>query len=154
MRVINADGSQLGILAVQEAIRLAEEQGLDLVEVAPEARPPVCRIMDFGRFKYEKKRKEKENRKKQVQILTKELRLRPKTGDHDFLTKLKKAREILEKNNKVLVTVLFRGRERSHADIAREHLDRMIADLADVAKVEVAPKMDGYRMTMVLAPGK
>jgi translation initiation factor IF-3 len=132
-------------------MKFAEERGLDLVEVAPEARPPVCRIMDYGRYKYEKKRKDKESRKKQHVIQTKELRLRPKTDENDFQTKLKKARKFLEKNCKVLVSVLFRGRERAHGDIARDHLQRMIKELEDIAKVESPPKMEGYRMTMVLA---
>lgn len=141
-------------MPVQEAIKAAEEQGLDLVEVAPDARPPVCRIMDYGRYKYDKKRKEKENRKKQVQIQTKEIRLRPKTSENDFNTKLKKARQCLEKNNKVLVSVIFRGRERAHGDIAREHLNKMAKEVEDIAKIETHPKMDNYRMTMTLAPLK
>jgi translation initiation factor IF-3 len=107
--------------------------------------------MDYGRYKYEKKRKEKESRKKQHVVQTKELRLRPKTGEKDFQTKLKKARQFLEKNYKVLVSVLFRGRERAHGDIARDHLQRMVKELEDIAKVESAPKMEGFRMTMVLA---
>jgi len=138
-------------LKVEDALQAAEEAGLDLVEVAPEARPPVCRIMDFGRYKFEKKKKEKESRKKQHVVQTKELRMRPKTDEHDFQTKLKKAREFLEKGCKVLFSVLFRGRERAHNEIARGHLDRMAKELEDIAKVEVHPKMEGYRMTMVLA---
>lgn len=149
--MIAEDGEQLGILKVEDAQREAEERGLDLVEVAPEARPPVCRIMDYGRYKYDKKRRERESRKKQHVVQTKEIRMRPKTGEHDFQVKLKKAREFLEKNCKVLVSVLFRGRERAHGDIAREHLDRLAKDLDDIAKVESAPKMEGYRMTMILA---
>lgn len=149
--MVDEEGEQLGIMNTADALRLAEERGLDLVEVAPKSRPPVCRIMDYGRYKYEKKRKEKENRKKQHVIQTKELRLRPKTGEHDFETKLKSARKFLNKNCKVLVSVLFRGRERSHGDIAREHLDRMVRELEDIAKVESPPKMEGYRMTMLLS---
>lgn len=132
-------------------MRIADEKGLDLVEVAPDARPPVCRIMDYGRYKYEKKRKEKESRKKQHVVQTKELRLRPKTDENDFQTKLRKARAFLEKDFKVLVSVLFRGRERAHGDIARDHLNRMVKELDGLAKVESPPKMEGYRMTMVLA---
>jgi len=151
VRVVADDGEQLGILRIEEAIATAAERGLDLVEVAPDARPPVCRIMDYGRFKYDKKRREKENRKKQHVIQTKEVRIRPKTDEHDFQVKLKRARGFLEKNFRVLVSVLFRGRERAHGDIARSHLDRMVTELEDIAKVDVPPKMEGYRMTMILA---
>ena len=149
--MVDEEGEQLGILKTEEALALARERGLDLVEVAPKSRPPVCRIMDYGKFKYDQKRREKESKKKQHVVQTKELRLRPKTDEHDYQVKLKRARKFIDKGFKVLVSVLFRGRERAHGDVAREHLDRMSRDLADIAKVEVAPKMEGYRMTMVLA---
>jgi translation initiation factor IF-3 len=151
IRVIGAEGEQLGILYTEEALQMAKDNGLDLVEVAPEARPPVCKIMDYGKYKYEIKQKKKQSAKKQHKVVTKEVRIRPKTGEHDFMVKLKRARQFLAKDYKVQVNVLFRGRERAHGDIAKGHLERMLKELEDVAKVEQPPKFEGYRMMMVLA---
>jgi translation initiation factor IF-3 len=119
IRVIGAEGEQLGILYTEEALQMAKDNGLDLVEVAPEARPPVCKIMDYGKYKYEIKQKKKQSAKKQHKVVTKEVRIRPKTGEHDFMVKLKRARQFLAKDYKVQVNVLFRGRERAHGDIAK-----------------------------------
>ncbi len=151
VRVIGGEGEQLGILFTEEALQMAKDQGLDLVEVAPEARPPVCKIMDYGKYKYEIKQKKKQSAKKQHKVVTKEVRIRPKTGEHDFMVKLKRARQFLTKDYKVQVNVLFRGRERAHGDIAKHHLERMLKELEDIAKVEQPPKFEGYRMMMVLA---
>ena len=151
VRVIGDQGEQLGILLTEDALNLARERGYDLVEVAPEARPPVCKIMDYGKYKYELKQKKKQSAKKQHKVVLKEVRIRPKTGEHDFLVKLKRAREFLKKDHKVQVNVLFRGRERAHGEIAKHHLDRMMKELEDIAKVEQPPKFEGFRMMMVLA---
>jgi translation initiation factor IF-3 len=151
VRVIGDEGEQLGILLTEDALAKARELGLDLVEVAPEARPPVCKIMDYGKYKYEVKQKQKQSAKKQHKVVTKEVRIRPKTGEHDFQVKLKRAREFLNKGHKVQVNVLFRGRERAHGDIAKGHLDRMMRELEDIGKVEQPPKFEGYRMMMVLS---
>ncbi len=149
--IVEEGGEQLGILLTEDALTKARDMGLDLVEVAPEARPPVCKIMDYGKYKYELKQKKKQSSKKQHKVVTKEVRIRPKTGEHDFQVKLKRAREFLTKDLKVQVNVLFRGRERAHADIAKSHLDRMAKELEDVAKIEMTPKFEGYRMIMILA---
>jgi translation initiation factor IF-3 len=139
-------------LTTEAAMVRARDQGLDLVEVAEKSRPPVCKIMDYGKYKYELKLKKRQNAKKQHKVVLKEVRIRPKTGEHDYQVKIKHARRFLTKGYKVQVNVLFRGRERAHTDIARGHLDRMARDLADLAKVESNAKMEGYRMIMVLAP--
>jgi translation initiation factor IF-3 len=152
VRCVDSNGDQLGVLATETALARAKEQGLDLVEVADKARPPVCKIMDYGKYKYELKLKRRQNAKKQHKVVLKEVRIRPKTGEHDYQVKIKHARRFLKKGYKVQVNVLFRGRERAHTDIARAHLDRMSKDLADLGKTESGPKMEGYRMIMVLAP--
>jgi translation initiation factor IF-3 len=152
VRVIVEDtGEQLGILATEVALQTARDKGLDLVEVAPEARPPVCKIMDYGKYKYAIKQKQKQSAKKQHKVVTKEVRVRPKTGEHDLQVKLKQAREFLEKDFKVQVNVLFRGRERAHGDIAKQHLERFLKELEDIAKVEMTPKNEGFRMMMILS---
>lgn len=152
VRLIDANGDQLGVVATEDAMVRAREQGLDLVEVAEKSRPPVCKIMDYGKYKYELKLKKRQNAKKQHKVVLKEVRIRPKTGEHDYQVKVKHARRFLEKGYKVQVNVLFRGRERAHTEIARTHLNRMTTDLEDVGKVEVSAKMEGYRMIMVMAP--
>ena len=151
VRLIDEDGAQLGIKTADEAREYAYGKNLDLVEVAAQADPPVARVMDYGKYKYELKQKKKQSAKKQHKVVTKEVRLRPKTGEHDFMVKLKRARQFLTKDYKVQVNVLFRGRERAHGDIAKGHLERMLKELADIAKVEQPPKSEGYRMMMVLA---
>lgn len=152
MRVIAPDGKQLGILPIEQALALAEEMGLDLVEVAPQARPPVCRIMDYGKFKYEEQRRQREARKKQHQVQVKEVKMRPGIEDHDFAFKMRHARRFLEEGHKVRVTVMFRGRQITHPELGKEVLDRFADALRDVAKVEQEPQMDARTMVMVLAP--
>ncbi len=151
MRLIAPDGEQLGIVGAKDALRKAEEFGLDLVEVAPAANPPVCRIMDFGKYKYEQSKRDKESKKKQHTVTVKEIRLRPKTDDHDLETKVKHARKFLEQKNKVKVTVIFRGREMVYQDFGRELLKRVTEMLSDVSVPESDAKMEGRRMIMVLA---
>lgn len=152
VRVISPEGEQLGILAIERAIEIAEEQGLDLVEVAPLARPPVCRIMDYGKFKYEEQRKAREARKKQHHVQVKEVKMRPGIEDHDFDFKMRHARRFLEEGNKVKLTMMFRGRQMAHPEFGRQVLDKVSEMLTDVCKVESNPTMEGRSMTMVLAP--
>jgi len=150
VRVIDADGGQLGILDTREAIRKAEELGLDLVEVAPTAKPPVCRIMDFGKYKYELAKKAHESRKHQSVIVVKEIKLRPRTDDHDVQFKTNNIKRFLEEGNKVKVTIMFRGREMAHTSHGRAVLERIVADLQNDAAVEQPPRMEGRNMTMLL----
>lgn len=154
VRLIGAEGEQLGVVATDQARSMAREAELDLVEISPTARPPVCRIMDYGRFKYEQKKKNAESKKKQHNIQVKELRVRPKTGDHDIQVRLRKAREFLEHGDKVDLIVFFRGREVVHQDIGIEILNGMAQDLADVGRVERPPRLEGKRMHMILTPVK
>ncbi|WP_461208773.1 translation initiation factor IF-3 [Desulfocurvus sp. DL9XJH121] len=152
--VIDANGDQAGIMPTQDALRLAEEQGLDLVEVAPNARPPVCKIMDFGRYKYQQQKKLQEARKKQSVVQIKEIKVRPKTDDHDFNTKLKHVTRFLENGDRVKVTVFFRGREIVHKDRGLMVLERMVEAVGDIAKVEQLPRSEGRTMSLLLAPVK
>ncbi len=149
--MIDPEGRQLGILSIKEALAKAEEANLDLVEVAPDATPPVCRIMDYGKYQYERSKKEKEGRKRQHIIVVKELRLRPKTDPHDLEIKLRKAREFLEHKYKVKFTVIFRGREMAYQDMGRELLNRVMEELQELGEPEGKPKMEGRRMTLVLS---
>jgi translation initiation factor IF-3 len=150
--VINADGEQLGVISTDEARRIAREQELDLVEVNPKARPPVCKIMDYGRFKYEEKKKANEARKRQSQVELKEIKLRPKTDDHDIAFKVKHVRRFLEEGNKVKLTVRFRGREITHPETAKRQIETVIDAVEDVCIVENAGRMEGRTMTAILAP--
>lgn len=150
VRVINAEGEMLGVMPTGKALETAREAGMDLVEVAPNERPPVCKIMDFGKFKYSQKKRASKQKQHQVQV--KEIRVRPKTGDHDIEVKVKRAREFLEHKDKVLVNVLFRGRELAHIDEGRRVMDEVLQALEDVAKVEKNPSMEGKRMTAIVAP--
>jgi len=150
VRVVTDEGEQVGVKPIDEALRLAEDAGLDLVEVAPNANPPVCKIMDFGKYKYELSKKEKSSKKKQVTISVKEIRLRPKIEEHDYDFKMKHARKFLEAGNKVKATVLFRGRELAHKEFGRNLLERLKEDLADIAKVEREPLFEGRNMVMFL----
>jgi translation initiation factor IF-3 len=154
VRVIAEDGSQLGILPTEDALRRAEERGLDLVEVQPMSRPPVCKIMDYGKFKYEQKRKASELKKKQTVVEVKEVKFRPKTGQHDFDTKLRHLREFLEDGNKGRVTIMFRGREIVHPEIGQEILKKVAEAISDIGQVEVGARMEGKQMFMIVAPGK
>ena len=150
VRVINDNGEQVGIMATEEAIKTARKANLDLVEVAPNERPPVCRIMDFGKFKYQQKKRQHKGHAHQIRI--KEIRVRPKTGENDIDVKVGRAREFLQHKDKVIVTVQFRGRELAHIDEGRRVIDLIVQKLEDVGKVEVAPSHTGKRMVCTLAP--
>jgi translation initiation factor IF-3 len=152
VRVIAEDGAQVGVLPVREALALAQSKNLDLVEVSPTARPPVCRIMDYGKFKYEQKRRERKAKKKQHQMQLKEVKLRPKIEEHDYEFKVKHAKEFLSARDKVKLTVTFRGREMAHQDLGHKLIQRAIADLVDVALVETPPRSEGRTLTAVLMP--
>ena len=147
-------GEQLGIKPLPEALSIARNLDLDLVEVAPQAEPPVCRIMDYGKFKYEAGQKAKESRRKTTQISIKEMKYRVKIGSGDFDTKTRKVEEFLSEGHKVKITIMFRGREVAHPELGMKILDRVATHNADLAKVEAAPKLDGRNMVMVLAPDK
>ena len=148
----SATGEQLGIMPTREALHMAEEQHLDLVEVAPKAKPPVCRIMDFGKYRYEQQKREKEARKKQKVINIKEVKLRPGIEQHDFDVKVKNAVRFVEQGNKVKVTIMFRGRELSHPELGRDLLNKVAATLGDDIAVERGAKLEGKNMTMIIAP--
>ncbi|RLK62714.1 translation initiation factor IF-3 [Atopobacter sp. AH10] len=152
LRLIDADGEQLGIKSKSEALTIAASRDLDLVLVAPNAKPPVARIMDYGKYRYEQQKKEREARKNQKVINIKELRLSPSIDDHDFETKERAARKFISKGDKVKVSLRFRGRAITHKDIGRETLERMADQLSDVAVVETKPKMEGRSMFLMLAP--
>ena len=150
--MIGDDGSQIGILSTREAIAMAQSKGLDLVEVAPTARPPVCKIMDYGKFKYESNRAAKAAKKKQHQMQLKEIKMRPKIEGHDYDFKLQHAREFLIERDKVKLTVTFRGREMAHQDIGYKLIQKAIAELGEVATVESPPRSEGRTLTAVLMP--
>ncbi len=152
VRVVDADGNQLGILPIHEALMLAREKGLDLVEVAPNASPPVCRIMDVGKFKYQQQKKAQAAKKKQHVIQVKEIRMRPKIDQHDYNVKLKHLRRFLEEGNKAKVTVRFRGREMAFVEAGHEVIQRLVEDLSDIATIEKLPEMDGRFMVAVFSP--
>ena len=152
LRVIGADGTQLGIMEVDQALSQAQALGLDLVEVAPMARPPVVRIMDYGKYKFEQAKQARLAKKKQHVIQLKEVKYRPGIDDHDFETKTRHARRFLEEGNKVKVTLMFRGRQIAHPELGKQVVDRVAQDLADIGKVESDAKMEGKSMTMILAP--
>ncbi|MGB9698499.1 MAG: translation initiation factor IF-3 [Thermodesulfobacteriota bacterium] len=152
VRVIGHDGKQIGVLPLKEAMKLAEEQGLDLVEVAPQATPPVCRIMNYGKYKYQQSKKIQEAKKHQTVIQVKEVKIRPRTEEHDLQFKLRHAKRFLSEGNKVKVSMLFRGREIAHPEMGRELLDRIIAELKDLIVIEQAPRLEGRSMVMLLAP--
>jgi translation initiation factor IF-3 len=152
VRVVGADGAQVGILDTRDALALAQEQDLDLVEVAPQADPPVCRIMDYGKYKYEQAVRQREARKKQSLVVVKEMKMRPKIDRHDYETKMGHVTRFLQQGAKVKVTIMFRGRETVHPELGRKLLDRLAEDVRDIAKVDVPAKLDGRNMTMVLAP--
>jgi translation initiation factor IF-3 len=154
VRVIGAEGENLGVIRTDEARRIARERELDLVEVNPKASPPVCKIMDFGRFKYEEKKKQAEAKKRQSQTDLKEIKLRPKTDDHDVDFKTKHVRRFLEEGNKVKITVRFRGREITHPETAKRQIDTIVAAIRDLGLVEQHPRMDGRTMTAIVAPIK
>lgn len=152
--MIGPNSEQLGIIPLHEALTLAESQQLDLVEVSPTAVPPVCRIMDYGKFKYQQSKKLQEARKKQVQVVVKEVKLRPKTDEHDLDFKIKHVRRFLEEGNKAKITVIFRGREITHMNLGQVALDKFVEALKDIAIIEVKPKMEGRSMFIIVAPKK
>ena len=154
VRVISSDGEQLGVLQVRDAIAKAEELGLDLVEVAPNAVPPVCRIMDFGKYKYEMSKKANESRKHQTVIAVKEIKFRPRTDDHDIEFKTNNIKRFLSEGDKVKVSIMFRGREMAHPEQGRALLEHVVQALQDVAVVESMPRMEGRNMYLMLAPKK
>lgn len=150
IRVVGENGEQLGVLPTQEALKRAEEAGLDLVEVAPTAAPPVCRIMDYSKYKYEQEKKEKEAHKKQKVIHLKEVRFGPKIGEHDYQFKLRNLEEFLKRGDKVKVTMMFRGREMAHIDLGRKVLDRLSSDISAIGEIEESPKLEGRFLNMVI----
>ncbi len=155
VRVIDADGEQVGVIPTSQAIAMAEEDGLDLVEVSPTAKPPVCRIMDYGKYRYEQSKKQAEARKKQSVVEVKEIKLRPKTEKHDLDFKIRNIRKFLGQNNKVKVTLRFRGREIVYADtLGRDVLEKVAAQLEDIATIVQQPMMEGRQMVMMVAPSK
>jgi translation initiation factor IF-3 len=151
---VGPDGAQIGIVPTSDALRRAQELDLDLVEVAPQASPPVCRIMDYGKYKYERDIRQKEARKKQSKIEVKEIKFRPKIDPHDYATKKGHVERFLRAGARVKVTIMFRGREMAHTELGRKILDRLMEDLVDLAVVEASPKQDGRNMIMVIAPTK
>jgi translation initiation factor IF-3 len=152
VRVIGADGGMLGVLQTHEALRMAQEQGLDLVEVNPKADPPVCKILDFGKYKYEEKKKTAEAKRKQTVVEVKEVKLRPKTDDNDLMTKIRNARRFLESGHKVKFTVRFRGREITHPEKAQEQIDFIVQGLEDISNIETRAAMEARAMSIIVAP--
>jgi len=153
-RLIDADGTNVGIVPLRRALDLSADKDLDLVEIAPDAQPPVCRIMDYGKFKYERDVKQKEARKKQSRVEVKEIKFRPKIDRHDYATKKGHVERFLKAGAKVKITIMFRGREMAHTDLGRKILDQLIAELGDSIVVESMPKQEGRNMIMVIAPTK
>lgn len=154
VRLIDQNGGQVGVVAVERALELADEVGLDLVEVAPEAEPPVCKLLDFGKYKYEAQKKASEARKKQKTIEIKEVKFRPGINEADYEVKLRNIRRFLDEGDKVKVTLRFRGREMVHQELGMKVLDRVRDDLGEVIKIEQWPKMEGRQMTMVMVPNR
>lgn len=151
IRVVSADNEQLGIMSARDALAMAEEQQMDLVEVAPNGKPPVCRIMNYGKFRYEQQKRDKEAKKKQKTFTLKEVKLRPRIDDHDFYVKMKNASKFLGEGNKVKVTIMFRGRELSHPELGQNVLTRFAKELEEQAVIEKPAKIEGRNMTMILA---
>jgi translation initiation factor IF-3 len=152
VRVIDPDGNQIGVIPTYKAIAVANDFGLDLVEISPNATPPVCKIMDYGRFKYERTKKRQEAKKKQTTFQLKEIKVRPKTGEHDLNTKINHIKKFLDKKDKVKVTVIFRGREITLTNLGNELLEKIIQETEEIALLEQPPKFEGRTMVMVLAP--
>ena len=154
VRVIGPDNNQLGVMRTKEAMRMARESGLDLVEISPTAKPPVCRITDYGKFKYERDKKQKQAKKKQVVVKLKEIKYHANVEEHDYQTKLRHARDFLEHGNRVKCSLFFRGRENTHHEIGFQLFERIIGDLEDQAQVDQAPKLAGRSLIMMLSPVK
>ena len=154
IRLIGAEGENVGVVTPERGIELADDAGLDLVEISPNADPPVCKIMDFGKYKYEQQKRESEARKKQKTIEVKEVKFRPNTDTHDYDVKMRNVFKFLENGDKVKVTLRFRGREMAHQNLGRELLERVAADVEELGKVENMPKMEGRQMVMMIGPAK
>jgi translation initiation factor IF-3 len=154
VRLVGADGEQIGVKPLPEALHIAREHDLDLVEVAPNANPPVCKIMDFGKYKYEQDVRRKESRRKTSNVVIKEMKFRPKIDEHDYSTKTKHVERFLSEGSKVKITIMFRGREMAHPELGKKILDRIAEQVKDVGNVEASPRVDGRNMLMVLAPVK
>jgi translation initiation factor IF-3 len=154
VRLIDDEGNQIGVIPTREALEMARERGLDLVEVAPNASPPVCRLMDYGKFRYEQSRKERDSKKNQHVIKLKEVRIEPKIGQHDLETKGRQAAKFLEAGDKVKLAVLFRGRSITHPELGKDLLERLAEQLKDVGVIEQQPRMEGRTMTMHMAPAR
>jgi translation initiation factor IF-3 len=154
VRLVGPDGSQIGVKPLPEALHIAREHDLDLVEVAPNANPPVCKIMDFGKFKYEQDVRRKESRRKTTNVVIKEMKFRPKIDEHDYTTKTKHVERFLTEGSKVKITIMFRGREMAHPELGKKILDRIAEQVRDIGIVEAAPRVDGRNMLMVLSPAK
>ena len=152
VQVIGSDGNNLGILNTNEAISIAKEQGLDLIEIAPNAKPPVCKIIDMGKFKYDAQKKANVAKKKQKIVALKEIKMRPVTETHDYEFKVKNAKKFIEKGDKVKFTIRFKGRELQHSHLGKELMDKIKVDMQDIGKVELHPKFDGKQMIMVIQP--
>ncbi len=154
VRLIGDDGKLIGIVGIREALDIAEKRDLDLVEISPNAKPPVCKIIDYGKYKYKQQKREKDNKKKQHIITVKEVRFRPHTDTHDIETKVRKIREFIEDGDRVKISVMFRGREMAHKEMGRDTIDKVIALLEDVAKIDRMPKQEGRFLTAYLAAKK
>ncbi len=154
MRVVGSEGDQIGVMAIRDALARAEEEGMDLVEIAPQAEPPVCRIMDWGKYRFEQSKKAQAARKKQKQVQIKEVKFRPGTDDHDYDVKMRNLRRFIEEGDKVKVTLRFRGREMAHQELGLEILQRVEKDMAEETVVEQRPRMEGRQMVMMLSPKK
>jgi len=153
-RIISPDSSQLGVMSRNQALERAEDYGMDLIEIAPQADPPVCRIMDYGKYTYELQKKEKIQKKNQQKQQLKEIRFKPRTDTHDYNFKMKHAREFIEDGNKVKATVMFRGREMAHKDIGADLLAKFIQDMSDIAKLDNEIKFEGRNLSVIMSPGK
>lgn len=153
VRVISQTGEQLGVLSLYEALALAEDAGLDLVEISPGAVPPVCKIINFGKYRYDQTKREKENKKAQHQIKVKEVKVKPNIDEHDLTTKIRHAKEFIAKGNKVKITLMFRGREMAHPELGEELIRRMCTELDEIAQQEAPPKLFGRILSVVLSPG-
>ena len=154
MRVVTEDGETFGVMDTRDAVAKAREMGLDLVEISPQAKPPVCKIIDYGKFLYEQKKRQHEAKKKQVNVQVKEIKFRPATDDHDYSYRMEHAREWLGDGDKVRAAIAFRGREMTHRELGAKILKRLTEELTDIAEVEVAPKMEGYQMFTIFVPKK
>ncbi|MFU8831587.1 MAG: translation initiation factor IF-3 [Wenzhouxiangella sp.] len=154
VRVVGSEGDQIGVMAIRDALARAQEEGMDLVEIAPQAEPPVCRIMDWGKFRFETSKKAQASKKKQKQVQIKEIKFRPGTDDHDYDVKMRNLKRFIDEGNKVKVTLRFRGREMAHQELGRDLLQRVEKDMSDEITVEQYPRMEGRQMVMMLSPKK